>query len=293
VLTGEAVRRVVTVAVAATMGVVGVAGTAVADPNSWVDCEQLPDHPDCELGAETEAGSLEVGPGGDVVCRWDGEEVPCRDDWGWWGGDGCYYRQDGEAPPPSGTREPGAAYQPRCLGDPAGSSRPLVWIPDSQAPGPAELGRIATSRLVLPEPEVRLAPPLPAAQLVGLPTWWWIDEQVWRPRSASASIPGVITVTAVGRPVASVWQTGDGGQVHCDGPGTPYPEGSATAAGSACGHVYQRSSASQPSGAYPVSVTITWEVTWSGGGASGSAGPLFSSTTVEVPVAEVQSVIVP
>lgn len=293
-MTGSKGLRLAAVAVAVVVGVFGAAGIAVANPDGWVDCEQLPDHPECTPGASTPGRPVVVGPTGEVTCRWDGEEVPCRDDWGWWGGDGCYYRQLSDAGRPSGAQGPGAVYHPRCFGDPPNSSRATVWIADSQAPGPPELGRIATSLLVLPQPEVELAPALPAAQLVGLPTWWWIGDDVWRPRSASASIPGEITVTAVGRPVASVWRTGDGAEVHCDGPGTPYQAGSGSAAvGSECGHVYARSSASQPGEAYQVTVTITWEVTWSGGGMSGSTGPLFSTSTVEVPVAEVQTVVVP
>jgi hypothetical protein len=286
--------RFLLVAVIATLAVSVMAGPAQAAPDGWIDCDQLPNHPDCELGGQTPGGdgSVVAGPGGAVTCLWEGEEVDCVNDEGaWWGGDGCYYLRV-DAGPPSGEVTSGAAYVPTCFGDPPNSTRPAVWIPDSEAPGPAMLARVATSRLVLPVPQVELAPPLPAAQLVRLPTWWWISDDVWRARSASASVPGV-TVTAVGTPVASVWDTGDGAEVSCEGPGTPYTGGAGAAeAGSPdCGHTYQRSSAGQPGGAYPVRVTITWQVSWSGGDASGTLGPLFSTSTVEVPVAEVQAVV--
>jgi hypothetical protein len=279
--------------VAALAAAVVGAGPAYPDPNTWVDCEQFPDHPDCELGGKAPGGELVVGPGGEVRCSWEGEEVPCRDDGcAWWGGDGCYYLFL-HRNPPTGAVRPGAGYRPSCLGDPPNATRRAVWIPDSQAPGPPMLARVATSRLVLPVPQVQLAPPLPAAQLVGLATWWWISDGVWRARSASVSVPGV-TVTAVGRPVASVWGTGDGGEVSCEGPGRPYPGGGGVeVAGPDCGHTYRQSSAGQPGGAYPVTATISWQVSWSGGGMSGTLGPLFSTTTVQVPVAEVQAVIVP
>lgn len=290
-LRGRGLSRATLVTGLAVLLVAAAAGPGHADAGVWVDCEQLPEHPHCLVGAGAPGGALVVGPGGEVRCSWQGEQVPCRDErGGWWGGDGCYYLFL-DRNPPSGAVTPGASYQPRCVGDPPNSVRAVVWIPDEQAPGPPMLARVAISRLVLPAPVVELAPSPPAAQLVGLATWWWIPQELWRPRSASASVPGV-TVTAVGRPVASVWRTGDGGRVTCAGPGVPYP-GEALAREPDCGYIYRRSSAGQPGGTYPVTVTVTWEVTWSGGGMSGTAGPLFSTSTVDVAVAEVQAVIVP
>ncbi|MGH3683070.1 MAG: hypothetical protein ACRDT2_22815 [Natronosporangium sp.] len=97
----------------------------------------------------------------------------------------------------------------------------------------------------------------------------------------------------MGTPVASVWATGDGAEVPCEGPGTPYSgeAGAVEVTSPGCGYTYPRSSAGQTGGAYPVTVTITWQVSWSGGGMSGTLGPLFSTSTVGVPVAEVQAVV--
>jgi hypothetical protein len=279
-------RAALLVAVSAAVVVVGLQAPVQADQfgSGGVDCEQFPNHPECLLNAskQEQPGAPVVSPSGEVSCRWDGEEVPCQDDWGWYGGDGCYYRQLDDGRSQRGG-VPGAPYQPQCLGDPPNASRAAVWIPDDEAPGPPALGRIAVSRLVLPQPQIELSPPSSAPHLVMLPTWLWVSPQWWESRSASASVPGV-TVTAMARPTEVRWWTGDGSEHLCD-EGTPYePGGDPAAASPDCGHTYSRASAGQPGGTYTLSATVTWQVSWSGGGMSGEVGPLFStaSTTVEV-----------
>jgi hypothetical protein len=267
---------------------------ASADFFGRVNCEQFPDHPECEVGAGERRGVVEpvVGSGGEVVCRLDGEVVPCVTEDGWLGSDGCRYLGDDEVPPPTGAEKPGAAYRVTCPGDPPGFSRPWVWLPDREAPGPAALARHAVSRLVLPQPAVQLNPPASASQLVGLPTWFWVDADWWTARSASAFVPGV-TVTAVATPSEVRWETGDGQVVRCSGAGTPYDDAENPAAGSPdCGYTYRRSSAGQPGNAYTLTATVTWQVSWSGGGMSGVMDPLTSTSQLQVPVAEVQAVIV-
>jgi hypothetical protein len=268
---------------------------APAEANPWqrVDCDQRPTHPECELEAGVgPSGVMSIAASGEVVCRLGGEVVPCVTDEGWLGADGCrYLRLEGESPPVE-VSEPGAVYRVRCPGDPPNSQRALVWMSDAEAPGPAELGRIAASRLVLPRPQVVVNPPASAPQLVMLPTWLWAEAAWWQvPRSASASVPGV-TVTATATPLRVVWSMGDGTTVTCQGPGTPYSAdvGDPAAASPDCGHTYTRTSAGEPGGVFDVSATVTWQVSWSGGGASGQAGPLFSTATVPVTVVEVRSV---
>jgi hypothetical protein len=281
--------------VAAMVAVALLAATppAAADAFGNVNCDQMPTHPECELEAGSRpAGEMTGTPSGEMLCRLGGEVVPCVTDEGWLGANGCRYLRLEGVEPPSGTSEPGAAYRMRCPGDPPGSERPLVWLPDSQAPGPAALARHAVSRLVLPQPAVELNPSVSAAQLVGLPTWLWVEPVWWTPHSASAFVPGV-TVTATATPTQVRWVMGDGAVVTCSGAGTPYAEAADPAAASPdCGHTYRRSSAAQPGGVYAMSATVTWQVSWSGGGASGALAPLTSTTQVLVPVAEVQAVIV-
>jgi hypothetical protein len=83
---------------------------------------------------------------------------------------------------------------------------------------------------------------------------------------------------------------GDGAAVTCHGPGTPYAGGNPAAASPTCGHAYERSSAGQPGGAYRVTATITWDITWtSTGGAGGVMPPLQTTAAAQFRVAESQA----
>ena len=83
---------------------------------------------------------------------------------------------------------------------------------------------------------------------------------------------------------------GDGATVTCKGPGTPYEDGNPAAASPTCGYTYSQSSAGQPSGAYRVTVTITWGINWKGpGGAGGALAPLQTTGAAQFRVAESQA----
>jgi hypothetical protein len=58
-----------------------------------------------------------------------------------------------------------------------------------------------------------------------------------------------------------------------------------------CGYRYLRSSAGAPGGAYTVTVTISWRVTWAGAGQAGTIPGLTTVGAVQVRVAESQTVI--
>lgn len=266
----------------------GSAKPVWADIGDPVDCTDPANsnNPYCDVMAqEPGATGWQSNADGEVTCHWDGEEVPCTNDWGWFGGDGCYYQrvEDG---PSERDGVPGASYRPQCIDDPADAQRAAVWIPDSEAPGPGLLGQIAVSRLSLPAPDIALSPPPPAPQLVHLPMWLWVEESTWGSRSATASVPG-LSVTATATPTVVVWSAGDGGSRTCEGPGTPWQAGMDPRAQSpTCGYTYTRASRGEPGGAFELSATVTWEVTWSGGGTSGSVDPLTTSAGTQVVVTE-------
>lgn len=192
--------------------------------------------------------------------------------------------------------QPGAWYVYKCSADGVRDAfyRPPVWIPDEPRrpaqpavlPDPAELARAAYEQLRLPSPGVESNPA--GEQLVGLPTWLWLDRGGWGPVSATASVPGV-SVTAVARPTDVVWTLGDGGSVTCSGPGTAYTPAVGPAQGSPdCGHVYRVSSAGRPGGAFVVSATVHWSVAWSGAGRSGVFPGLTTVSNAAFRVAESQ-----
>jgi hypothetical protein len=156
-------------------------------------------------------------------------------------------------------------------------------------PPPGVLAQLAVSYLRLAGPVIQSSPKPAALQLTGLPVWLWIAPAAWQPQSATAQVPGE-SVTATATPVSAAWSMGDGKTVTCNGPGTPYGGGNPAAASPTCGHTYERSSAGQPSGAYRVTVTITWDVTWTAtGGAGGVLAPLHTAGAAQFQVAESQA----
>jgi hypothetical protein len=124
---------------------------------------------------------------------------------------------------------------------------------------------------------------------VYIPTWLWIDSSVWAPRSATASLAG-LSVTAVGTPTKVTWSTGDGGRADC-GRGTPWTVGTDPKNASPdCGHTYTVPSRDAAGGKYTVTAAITWQVTWAGGGATGTEPALTSTASVQVQVIESSAV---
>jgi hypothetical protein len=189
----------------------------------------------------------------------------------------------------------GEWYVYRCTGEGERDAlyRAPVWIADGEVPGagavpsPAQLAEQARAQLRLPEPAIVTSPP--DMQLVGVPTWLWLDRAIWRPRSATASVPAV-AVTATATPTTVVWSAGDGATVTCSGPGTPFPAGADPRSTSPdCGHTYQRSSAGMPAERFPVTVTVSWQITWAGAGAAGTFPDMTTTTTAALRVAEAQA----
>ena len=101
----------------------------------------------------------------------------------------------------------------------------------------------------------------------------------------------VLAASCSATPVSAAWAMGDGTTVTCKGPGTAYAAGdNPSAASPTCGYTYEPSSAGQPGGAYQVTVTITWDITWAGaGGAGGVLAPLQTVAAAEFRVAESQA----
>jgi hypothetical protein len=156
-------------------------------------------------------------------------------------------------------------------------------------PAPGVLAQLAVKYLRLPDPVIRSSPAPGALQLTRLPVWLWVASGAWHPQSKTAQVPGE-SVTATATPVSAAWAMGDGTTVTCKGPGTPYGGGNPAASSPTCGHTYNRSSAGQPGGAYRVTVTITWDITWKGtGGAGGVLPPLRTVAAAQFRVAESQA----
>jgi hypothetical protein len=163
---------------------------------------------------------------------------------------------------------------------------------------PVTLIQESMANFELPPPQIETSPGSDSLVLVNTPVWLWVESQDWEAAEASAEVQDwSLTVTAT--PTSTVWNLGDGTQIRCEGPGTPFdpavhdPE----SASPDCGHVYTLPSSSQPGGVYPVSVQVGWDVGWElseGEFAGGETGALDSVTTtsqVELRVDESQGLV--
>jgi hypothetical protein len=269
-----------------------VPATAWADGGiDPVNCDTNPTAPQCVVDVITIGNPGGSASGGVSQCHdFAGDVAPCFiQKWGWNGGDGCYYKPASQgwvdtfgAPTP-----PAAWYEGWCGSVASGLSMVTRMRIFGSPPGQALLVQEAIRRLQLPAPAIRVNPAPPAAQLVFLPTWLWVDRATWGSRSATASVPG-LSVTATATPSTVVWSTGDGGRVTCHGAGSAWRTGADPKAASPdCGHTYTRPSGS---GTFTVAATITWNVSWVGGGTSGTEPALTSTAGTQLTVAESRTV---
>ncbi|MGP0107386.1 MAG: hypothetical protein ACLPR9_00715 [Acidimicrobiales bacterium] len=198
---------------------------------------------------------------------------------------------------------PGAWYSVTCNDRLTGTQTTQTeWIPDQSTPSspavdPRSVALQAERSLALPAPGSHFNPT--AASVVNLPTWLWIDAGIWHSYSITASV-GSVSATAVANPTLVTWSMGDGGQVTCPGPGTSYNLGQPSSGQSTqCEYSYLQSSAGQPSpngnpddGAFAVSATVSWAVSWSAQGTAGGGElPMLStSSRSTVRVEQVQSI---
>ena len=257
------------------------------DPIGSVDCVQNPTNPMCSVTVEVPGAPGSPGGGGNVPCRMpDGRSVPCSvPDVGWLADDGCYYQPAVELPSPGDGVPDGQGrwYVGQCGYPPNEDVVKYRWF--ASPPGPQQLADEAVRALRPPAPAIRLNPKPPVPQLVRLPSWVWLDRSSWGPRTATASVPGM-SVTATATPTKVVFTTGDGTSFTCAGPGTPWKRGMNPAAESpSCGHIYTRA------GAFTLSATVTWAITWAGGGETGTAPALTTTSSLGVRVTESQALV--
>ena len=186
-------------------------------------------------------------------------------------------------------------YAVSCAATHPGGTDGWVWAP-TDPPGyggtgvtPQQLAQQAIARMQLSGPAIRMTIEGPEMGIVGVPLWLWteVGPTTWGPNSATASVPGLaVTATAQARQI--VWDMGDGRAETCRNSGTEYYTGGIVSP--TCQHIYEKSSAGQPGEAYPVTATTTWDVTWSGGGASGSLS-VTRQSTASVRIGEVQVLV--
>jgi len=261
---------------------------AHADIVGDVNCGVTPNDPQCtvEVVYTGGGGGNNGGGGGNVVCKVGGQVVDCHNEFGWLGSDGCYYGKDS-----GGFLGPN--YWIRTCFDPATDafiSWGTVWL----ASPPGALGVLtqrAVDQLTMPRPVIAANPALTTKQFVHVPVWWWVQPGWWQTQTARASAAG-LTITAKAVPRKITWYAGDGTSTVCTGPGTPWTaSANPSSASPTCGHTYTKTSANSPGGKFTVRAVATWDVSWSGGGLTGTEPAITTTTTVSVTVAELRAVV--
>jgi hypothetical protein len=280
--------RLLTAAAASLAMALAAVAPAHADGFGDVNCTLDPDLPQCVVTVTyTGGGSGTGGGGGNVVCKIGGNIVDCHNAFGWLGSDGCYYGKDG------GGFLPANQWIKICLDPATGDPIPGFTIVTLPRP-PAALGVItqrAVDNLTMSRPVIAANPALTTKQFVHVPVWWWVQPGWWQTQNARASAGG-LTITAKAVPRKITWYAGDGTSTVCTGPGTPWTTSvDPIAASPTCGHTYTTTSANSPRGRFTVRAVATWDVSWSGGGLSGTEPAITTTTTVTVTVAEQRAVI--
>jgi len=161
------------------------------------------------------------------------------------------------------------------------------WMDNAAVgPTPAQLAAQALAKIHLLGAQIGIAPQPNGAGAVGLPVWLRtaVNAGTWGPQSASAT-GGGITVTITAKASRIVWDMGDGGQVTCDNPGTPYAAKYGMSASPTCPYTYTvpSSTTTHPHGRFTITATTYWTVNWAGGGQTGVLNPTSQSqTSVEI-----------
>lgn len=238
--------------------------------------------------------------GGSQECRKaSGEVVPCQTEHGYWNGS-CYDRDvSSEYPaddPIWGGRSEGVIVRTTCpsVGGNAVVNHWEASAPGATGPSPRELADRAVAAMDFQAGQIATAPPPLSVQpdsmaIVGIPVWLWVGdpgESTTGPITRSAS-GGGITVTATGTLDRIVYTMGDGGQVTCTGPGTPYRPEYGDRTSPDCGYTYTKTSAGKVGEAHTISTTSYWTVEWAGGGQTGTI-PLEFTRTEQLRVGELQ-----
>ena len=168
-----------------------------------------------------------------------------------------------------------------------------VFVPAGQQPprvpvDGATLARAAWNAIKLPTPTVETNPKVgpQGATLVGMDTWVWATGSTPKTVTATATAgPTTATVTASS---AGLQLSAPDGKASCQGFGVVWhsgmPEGS-----SPCTISFNRSSA-HLGGTTPLTVSVAYSVTYTGSdGANGTLPGLTTTSTINLPVAEVQT----
>ena len=168
-----------------------------------------------------------------------------------------------------------------------------IWVPaGQQAPRPyisgARLAKVAWEAVKIPAPTVETNPKVGdrGATLVGMDTWVWATGETPTSVKATASAGGTsVTVTASS---SGLQLSAPDGRASCQGFGIAWHSGMAEGS-SPCTISFNRSSA-HLGGSTPLTVKVAYSASYTAtDGNSGTLPAITTTSTVDLPVAEVQS----
>ena len=222
-------------------------------------------------------------------------------DWGrnWW----ATTRMDYAAHADDGN---GVWYEAKCdmstkegrdqLSELSTADRQWVWEPDGQraAPepvvDPVTLARAAVEAAAIPAPSVETNPRITTddgvegAAVVGVDTWVWAASDT--PSHVEVRATAGSTSVTVAADAGGLSLSAPRARTRCTGWGEPWREGTSREGDSDCVVVFTRSAAR-----VPLTVSATYDITWtSTNGAGGTLEALTTTTTIDLPVAEIQTI---
>jgi len=117
------------------------------------------------------------------------------------------------------------------------------------------------------------------------------SNQYWGVQTTPpVSVPG-LSVTATATTQSVTWDMGDGHSFSCPNPGRAYTPADGGNASPLCGYTYRQPSGAKPGGAYTVTATTTWQVSWKAStGQTGTLPPQTKTSTATVKIGELQVV---
>lgn len=189
---------------------------------------------------------------------------------------------------PAGAMTEGLTYFINCTYSDTGElaySDYFVYTPGAEEPAVDAIARRMAANMPLTYPVPVTAPGIDADQLVGLPTWLWVDPASWEPVELSQSL-GPMTITVTAEPTRVEWALGDD-SVTCHGPGTPWHPDGHDDQQTDCSYTFQHVSPSVAGTA-----TVVWDVSYTATGyPRESLGENSSATAFDLTVTERQAVV--
>jgi len=169
------------------------------------------------------------------------------------------------------------------------------WVPEGQpAPepvvDPVTLARAALEAAAIPAPSVETNPRITTddgvegAAVVGVDTWVWAASDT--PSHVEVRATAGSTSVSVSADAGGLSLSAPRARTRCTGWGIPWQEGVSAEGDSDCVVVFTRSAAH-----VPLTVSATYDITWtSTNGQSGTLDALTTTTTLDLPVAEIQTI---